>query len=155
MRGWEWRMGRGGCRRTMDEQEKCWSFLLPPHFCPYVLMGDLLPPPSCSKAPLVPTLHLPPPPPPPPRPSILHLLPLASSACLPSLPPGGPGQCWRHSRDLQEICLSEKQLVSLSTANVCMLRPPSNLPVGSARTGSGLGLLNIPVSPFPFIIVQT
>lgn len=57
--------------------------------------------------------------PPPPSPS----LPLAPSACLPSLLPGRPGQCWRHSRDLQEICLSEKQLVRLSTANVCMLGP--------------------------------
>lgn len=85
----------------------------------------LLPPSYCSKAPLVHTLpHALSPP----QPLLLTvLLSLALSACLPSLLPGGPGQRWRHSRDLQEICLSEKQLVSLSTTNVCMLRPPSPL----------------------------
>lgn len=62
---------------------------------------------------------------------LFFLLPLAPSACLPSLHPGGLGQCWRHSRDLQEICLSEKQLVRLSTANVCTLGPP--LLLGTAR----------------------
>lgn len=63
------------------------------------------------------------------QPPLPPSLPLAPSACLPSLLPGRPGQCWRRSRDLQEICLSEKQLVRLSTANVCMLGPgPPPLP---------------------------
>lgn len=137
---------------------KCWSFFLslslslrfssfswerPPH--PPPPPPSLLPPPSCSEAPLVHTLHSPPllllfPPP----------LPLAPSACLPSLLPGGLRQCWRHSRDLQEICLSEKQLVRLSTANVCMLGPPPPpLPLGGGRPGQGtVGTLSprLPVS---------
>lgn len=98
-----------------------------------ILMGAsppliLLLPPSFSKAPLVHTLHLPPPSSSFSSSSCLSLRP---SACLPSLHPGGLGQCWRHSRDLQEICLSEKQLVRLSTANVCTLGPP--LLLGTAR----------------------
>lgn len=64
-------------------------------------------------------------------------LPLTPSACLPSLLPGRPGQCWRRSRDLQEICLSEKQLVRLSTANVCMLGPPPPLPLDGTRARPG------------------
>lgn len=149
-----------GCKRlgghrawTMDEQKgeretllKCRDFLSlsfshslrvslfswerPPLRLPPPPPSLLSPPPSCSEAPLVHTLHSPSPssstPPPP--------LPLAPSACLPSLPPGGLGQCWRRSRDLQEICLSEKQLVRLSTANVCMLGlPPPPLPSSGAR----------------------
>lgn len=65
-------------------------------------------------------------------------LPFTPSACLPSPLPGRPGQRWRRSRDLQEICLSEKQLVRLSTANVCMLGPPPPpLPHGAATARPG------------------
>lgn len=91
---------------------------------------SLLPPPSCSEAPLVHTLQSPTPP-------LPLSLPLTPSACLPSLLPGRPGQCWRRSRDLQEICLSEKQLVRLSTANVCMLGPPPPLPLDGTRARPG------------------
>lgn len=103
-----------------------------------LLLVLLLPPPSCSEAPLLHTLHSPPPPSSPPPP-----LPLAPSACLPSLLPGGPGQCWRRSRDLQEICLSEKQLVRLSTANVCMLGLLPPLPLGGARARPGRGTFSV------------
>lgn len=120
---------------------KCWSFFFS-LLVSLILMGapplpppppSLLPPPSCFKAPLVRTLGSPTPPPLPPS------LPFTPSACLPSLLPGRPGQRWRRSRDLQEICLSEKQLVRLSTANVCMLGlPPPPLPLGgtTARPGT-------------------
>lgn len=102
---------------------------------------SLLPPPSCSEAPLVHTLHSPPPP------------PLAPSACLPSLLPGGLGQCWRRSRDLQEICLSEKQLVRLSTANVCMLGPPPPpLLLGGARARPVLGTVGALPPCLPVIL---
>lgn len=89
------------------------------------------------------TRHPPPLPPPPP-------LPLAPSACLPSLLPGGLGQCWRRSRDLQEICLSEKQLVRLSTANVCMLGPPPPLLLGGARARPGQGTVGVLSPCLPF-----
>lgn len=71
---------------------------------------------------------------------------LRPSACLPSLLPGRPGQCWRRSRDLQEICLSEKQLVRLSTANVCMLGPPPPPPTWRCERQAGAPLaLSLPV----------
>lgn len=141
VRGW----GGGHSAWTMDEHRwgereresllKCWSFSLsfsfsplrfspfswehpPPHPSPSSL---LLQGASGTHAPLATPLLL----------LLFFLLPLAPSACLPSLHPGGLGQCWRHSRDLQEICLSEKQLVRLSTANVCTLGPP--LLLGTAR----------------------
>lgn len=118
-------------RETLEVLELFLSLSL--RFCPYVLMGAPPPPPSSillqgasgTHAPLATPLLF----------FLLHLLlPLAPSACLPSLLPGGPGQCWRRSLDLQEICLSEKQLVCLSTANVCMLGPPPPLPTGNTRT---------------------
>lgn len=120
---------------------KCWSFFLSSFLS--ILMGA---PPSPSSSSISPSSSIllrgasgthaplanPPPPPLPPS------LPLAPSACLPSLLPGRPGQCWRRSRDLQEICLSEKQLVRLSTANVCMLGPPPPpLPLGGTRARPG------------------
>lgn len=142
--------GRGGGSRghlswTMDEQrERRWSFslslsvsprlspspweppllLLPPHSRHLLLfhLSFLLHPASRR---LWHTRSSRQPPPSQPPPLLRLCLPLLRpSACLPSLLPGRPGQCWRRSRDLQEICLSEKQLVRLSTANVCMLGPP-------------------------------
>lgn len=79
--------------------------------------------------------------------------PFAPSACLPSLLPGGLGQCWRRSRDLQEICLSEKQLVRLSTANVCMLGPPTPpLLLGGARARPVLGTVGALSPCLPVIL---
>lgn len=123
---------------------KCWSFFLSLflHFSAFSWEPLLLPPSSSillRGAPGTRSTRCPPPPPPPPP---------APSACLPSLLPGGPGQCCRRSRDLQEICLSEKQLVWLSTANVCMLRPPlpprSMVPVPD-RAGAPLTNLRLSI----------
>lgn len=134
------RVGVGGTQlglwmRKAQEGEallKCWSFFLSSFLS--ILLGA---PPSSSASSISPSssillrgtsgIHAPLPNPPPPLPPSL---PLSPSACLPSLLPGRPGQCWRRSRDLQEICLSEKQLVSLSTTNVCMLGPPPPLLLG-------------------------
>jgi len=137
--------------REKDALLKCWCFFfLSLRFSPFSWERPLpppppppplFPPPSCSEAPLVHTLHSPPP--------LLFLLLLCLSfrppACRLSFP-GGLGQCWRHSRDLQEICLSEKQLVCLSTANVCMQgrRSPSfSVVPGRARPDQGtIGLFS-------------
>lgn len=134
-----------GREREREALLKCWSFFFslsprfphshgspPPPLPPPP--PSLLPPPSCFKAPLVRALGSPTLPHPPSPPS----LPFTPSACLPSPLPGRPGQRWRRSRDLQEICLSEKQLVRLSTANVCMLGPPPPpLPHGAATARPG------------------
>lgn len=130
---------------TMDEQRErereallmCWSFFLSlfvslhSHGSSLLLLSlSFLLHPAPRRLWYTRSTHRPPPLPPPP-------LPLAPSACLPSPLPGGLGQCWRRSRDLQEICLSEKQLVRLSTANVCMLGLLPPLPLGSARARPG------------------